>query len=353
MRKLLSILLLLSVFVASIYALTLLPLQPDITPVTEITVINMWHIESWEGGNGSRSGWLNRRMLSYESNHKGVYISITTYTQQQALDKLAQGETFDIISFSIGVGNKLLQYLTTYRGAVGDVGTLLDGGTVNGDVVALPYMTGVYSLIARTSDLQQAGTEILQGALSSSITRKVGKNTVVLQSLQSGFAQYNNSVQALVANGVHGQLQVDYSVTQYSAYENFVKGNTSTILLGTQRDMYRVYNRVEQGRLPQMQCHVVGGYTDLVQYVAISGNTSHYDRCVDVIQHLISDKVQDTLSSIYMLSTTGRQLYTSNSWFAQAQEKVNQGMATVNVFADDITLQANRQQSLDRINEKV
>ena len=72
-------------------------------------VLNLWHIETFEGGSGSRANFLKRRAIEFESQNKGVFVSVQTYTPEQVLQKLNDGARFDIISFSYGVGCDILK----------------------------------------------------------------------------------------------------------------------------------------------------------------------------------------------------------------------------------------------------
>ena len=62
-------------------------------------VLNFWHVENFEGGSSNRGRWLNNVARQFEKTNKGLYVCVTTYTHQQAIDKLNAGETFDMISF--------------------------------------------------------------------------------------------------------------------------------------------------------------------------------------------------------------------------------------------------------------
>ena len=80
------------------------------------TVLTMWHIEGFEGGVGSRCDWLGKRAREFEKRNKGVYLDVIKLTEAQLEDRLAQGQSFDLISFGLGVGESVLPHLRRLTG---------------------------------------------------------------------------------------------------------------------------------------------------------------------------------------------------------------------------------------------
>lgn len=332
-----------------ILALIVLPQLPYTTnnsdTTTETVVLDIWHIETSEGGSGSRRAWLASTLQYIEKQHTGLYINTYTYTVDQMLTRLEEGYTCDLVSFGMGAGQYLLQYLQMYTGNLVGMSNLLDSCAVDGVQYAVPYMAGIYGLFGRQSDLDSLGvTDIVSGALQSSYNKTVGKTTTYMYSVQCGYTVANNPLQALVSAGVSGVAEgVDYTMTQYIAYENFVGNKYATLLLGTQRDVYRVGNRVSQGRLDSIVYQPLP-YTDLVQYMGIM-DTTNTELCIEIIEYLNCDSVQSSLSSIGMLSTTFVQPYTSNSWLVESQIMLATA-TTVSVYSDSVTVDNNRATSL-------
>ncbi len=314
----------------------------------ETVVLDIWHIESSEGGSGSRRAWLSSTLQYIEKQHAGLYINIYTYTVDQMVTRLEEGATCDLVSFGMGAGCYLLQYLDMYTGKLEGLTNLTESCAVDGVQYAVPYMAGIYGLFGRQSDLDNLGiTDIVSGALQCSYNKTVGKTTTYMFSVQCGYTIANNPLEALVVSGVSGVVEgIDYTMTQYMAYDNFVSNKYATLLLGTQRDVYRVGNRVSQGRLDDIVYQPLP-YTDLVQYIGIM-NTTNTELCVEIIEYLTSDSVQSSLSSIGMLSTTGVQPYTSNSWLVDSQLMLATAV-TVSVYSDSVTVDNNRLASLAQL----
>ncbi len=306
------------------------------TPTTDINasyqgVINLWLVDSFEGGSGSRQAWFTKRSAQFEGQNKGLFVCVTSLTESQLMAKLASGQKFDLICFSRGVGAKVLDKLAPMDV---DFGSVLDNfaqsGRVHNATYAVPIFAGTYCVFARKS--QQNG-DVLTNCLTTTFTKKVGKNTIELAPLVCGFASYNSPLTALSANGVKGAFTPDYTKSQYTAYEQFVANKTAVTLLGTQRDMYRLDKKLELGKMEELLFAPLTAYTDLVSYVGVSKDTANPAICQKYVQYLLSDTVQQSVHDMAMFSVTRQDLYT-HPWYSACEK----GLSTANVpnvFADE------------------
>lgn len=64
-------------------------------------IVRLWNIDTFEGGKGSRTAFLNRVSAAYEKKHEGVYIMVSSYTAEGAAAALKEGHFPDMISFGI------------------------------------------------------------------------------------------------------------------------------------------------------------------------------------------------------------------------------------------------------------
>ena len=316
-----------------VWALPNLPQKPQTEqPLTYQGVVEMWNVESFEGGVGSRESWLINRAAKFESAHKGLFVHVTTLTVEQLNAKLAEGQTFDMICFSRGVGDVVKEHLSSYTGSLGAIkDNYLISGLLDGKQYAVPLYSGAYCLFARAEQL--ASDRLLADALSATYTRKIGKNTVVLQPLVCGFTPYNSPLSALALSGGKGKANVSEEVTQYQAYEQFVANKTAVTLLGTQRDMYRLSQRESNGKIENLVFAPLGGYTDLVQYVAVSNTAGDKAQsCEKFIEYLTSEQSQSTLTNMSLFSVLDATFYTADR-YAQCESSLAQAYVP-NVFGD-------------------
>ncbi len=332
-----------------LFVLPCLPKKPPVTPQKHYQgVVEMWNVECFEGGSGSRQSWLTSRAARFEKNHEGLFVHVTTLTEEQLATKLDNGETFDLICFSRGVACTVQKLLQPYTGSVADIkDNLLLSGQIGNRVYALPLYAGVYCLFARESQLP-ANTDLLETALTNTYNRKVGKNVYNMQPLICGFTQNNSPLSALAMSGVKGKCAVAENLTQYSAYESFVANKTAVTLLGTQRDLYRLSKREESGKIEKLVFASLEGYTDLVQYVGISQSCGEKTSCcTEFMQFLIQSETQQTLLNVSMFSVLQQTFYTDERYVAC--EKGLEKSYVPNVFGDKDAVMMQRKTAISTI----
>lgn len=311
-------------------------------------VINLWLVDTFEGGSGSRQNWFTKRAAYFEQQHNGMFVCVTALTETQLAEKLSQGQNFDMLCFSRGVGATVLDKLAPLNV---DFGSLFDNfaqsGRVGATTYALPVYTGAYCLFARKS--QQQG-DIVANSLTTTYTRKIGKNVVTLSPLVCGFTSYNSPLTALAMANVNGDFQPDYTKTQYVAYQQFVDNKTAVTLFGTQRDMYRLGKKLETGKIDDLLFAPLCAYTDLVTYVGISRDTQNLQPCVQFAKYLISDVVQQTVADVSMFSVTNQNLYTKQ-WYDLCQQQLPTAYVP-NVFGDSSAIENSRNTALKTLSQK-
>ena len=338
--------------VALCVLLPMLPQKPTQNkPLTYKGVLELWNIECFEGGSGSRSSWLTNRAAKFEAQNKGLFVHVTNLTETQLADKLAEGESFDMICFSRGVGATVSGLLQKYRGSVrGVCDNLVASGVISDSVYAVPIYVGAYCLFARAEQLPQ-NTNLIDVALSATYTRKVGKSTYELQPIICGFTPYNSPMSAMALSGCKGSVTVSEAVTQYEAYESFVANKTAVTLLGTQRDLYRLGQKEELGKIEELAFAPLAGYTDLAQYVGISANCGDKtDSCTAFVEYLLSADVQQTLCNIDMFSVLEQTFYTSKR-YAECEKGVKTAYVP-SVFGSADAVATQRKAALDTLRMK-
>lgn len=301
---------------ALMWSLPNLPKKPNaIANASYKGVIELWNVESFEGGAGSRGSWLTNKSAKFEAVNKGLFVHVTTLTEQELRQKLADNQSFDIVCFSRGAGDvvkELLAPMSVETKAVRE--NMLLAGQFDGKQYAVPLYAGGYCLFARTSQLPE--NELLEKALTQTYSRKIGKNTVELQPLICGFTSANSPLTALAMSGGHGDASaLSESVTQYRAYEQFVANKTAVTLLGTQRDLYRLSQKEKDGKIESLGFCALSGYNDLVQFAGVSRNCGEkLDACEAYLQYLLSPETQSTLVNLCMFAVLDDVYYTDERY---------------------------------------
>lgn len=340
----------LAIVVLATAAVTLLVLAPRLSQKQSLPsqtyagVVELWNVETFEGGSDSRSSWLTGRAAAFEKLHEGLFVHVTNLSAQQLNQKLADGDKFDIVCFSRGVGCVVQPYLQCYTQSVGDIKeNLLSSGMLDGKVFALPLYAGGYFLFARKSQLPQ-NADLVASALSNTFQRKVGKHTYNLQPLVCGFTQFNSPLTALAMSGGKGKALQDENLSQYDAYEKFIANKTAVTLLGTQRDLYRLTARQKNEKIESLQCCALGAYTDLVQYLGVFSQSQNADACMDFLQFVVSQQSQQTLVNLNLFSVLEQTFYTSAVYCEMEQALLKAYVP--NAFGDEVALRTQRDAAL-------
>lgn len=312
-------------------------------------VLTLWHVDSFEGGSGSRAEFLKGRAIEFESKYKGVFISVQSYTYEQVRQKLQNGDTFDLISFGGGVGSLVKTKLSAYTGAMNVRDDIAKSGEIGGSVFALPWAFGGYFAAAFDDMLTQSGNALSVETLFDLSYEKNDKSKTRLMSLGLGLADFNNPFAALNTANAKGTSENFFGdmLTSYQAYERFLAKDSFVALLGTQRDLARLNLRQSQGRLGGISTLYLSGYTDLVQYIAFSGEGTKAFYAQKFMEYLTSDEAQQKLSRIEMFSPC-LSLYTSGMHF-DMQEALEKELNVPNVFCDEEILSQNRQEEFKKL----
>lgn len=215
-------------------------------------VISVWNVDTFEGGRGSRTSFLKRVAQRAEAGQENVFYHVISYTAEGLQEAFSRGETPDILSFGVGVGQ---------------VDAVPLGRTFAGSDLAVPWCRGAYYLFSLQDNFPETPP-------SGSVVLSSGGENLVEASAY--FA------------GIEGKTE-----ESLTAYLDFLGGKYD-YLLGTQRDVCRFSSRgvtVYSKLLPS--------YCDLYQYVSILSR-EYADACLEFVALLLSEDVQATLSEIGM-----------------------------------------------------
>lgn len=293
-------------------------------------IIELWNIDTFEGGSKSRTNFLEKQAISFEKKYIGTFIMVYTMSEEQAKLNLANGLRPDIVSFGIGIGDELIQSLIPLKSEYNVRSDLIDGGKCNGIQYAIPYLLGGYVLV--NDNEYQLKDDI---------------NT----SLGFGGASNNNASLSIAVNNVKANkiFKDSENIDSFNAYDKYLDKKFDT-LLGTQRDLYRILNRIDKGNMSSRSFEYVSGFSDLVQYLGIcTTDVIKQDIALEFITMLLSDKVQSSISDYNMFSTTNVKLYSSGE-FANMEKALSKNLKTLNVFLTKEKLNEIKQLSLNCLN---
>lgn len=213
---------------------------------SERKIITIWNVDTFEGGRGSRTSFLESvgRTLEKKGN---VFFLVTSHTKESAERQLKEGIYPDMLSSGMGIE-----------------------GLPDASCEAVPWCYGYYLFFSKENSFASVSAE----------------NTVV--SVQ----QNVSSEVAARLWGLDGELKTESSL---AAYVSFLNGK-ERYLLGTQRDYFRLKSREETFFFKPVEV-----YSDLFQYISVlTDDESILPTCRAYLEKLLSEETQKKLSTIGM-----------------------------------------------------
>ncbi|MFQ6723933.1 MAG: hypothetical protein ACLRFE_01180 [Clostridia bacterium] len=244
-----------------------------------LTLYEIWHIESFEGGGANRQNYLNKLALSYEKLNPSILFMVKNidYTQ---LDEALNIKTPHIISFSEQVAKIVLPHLKAFDTEYNIQNNYLESSTYNGKLMAIPFIASGYCYFTKTSSNDNLNLYTSNNNLHSA--SHLIKNTTI-----------NNGE----------------TLSSYQCYSKFVNTN-NTKLLGTARDLYRLKNLESLGRF-SVKYEPVSSFTDLIQYLGKTSNDNEVNKFIDFVMNKDN---QMNLSKLSLFNTTQLPLYTEPTY---------------------------------------
>lgn len=288
------------------------------------TIITLWHIDTFEGGIGSRQDFLSKASVRFEKRYEGVFVCVIGYTVEEAQENINKGIYPDMISYGIGFDNyrnmreirAKSKYACTVNGkkaAVGwcrggyvilSHGSEENGGYTDGDYIGgetTDYYTGkaVKFYVAgggETNFKTGGGDDYIKAKTADNLIDKQTEEIIISK------GKYNSPEIALALSGTSVKNYDIKSPTE--AYSYFLK-NKNAKFLGTQRDIWRLENR----RVP-FKIEKICSFSDLVQYISVytsDENKNFYSQ--KFIEYLLSEDSQKRLTQIGMLTVNDKSIY--------------------------------------------
>ena len=268
-------------------------------------LLELWEIDTFEGGSASRAKFLERRAYAFQKDTFSSYVFVRSLSLSQAKTMLSGGAKPDLVSFGIGAGELLEPFCVPLSVETSVRSDLLQCGIVNGNVLAIPWCVGGYCLCA---DSGLGGFE-----LNARNEFSIGTGGV-----------YNVANLALPKE----LNKIASTYTQFEAYEAYLRGEFD-ILLGTQRDFYRLNKKVESGVIGPVNYTYLSAYTDLIQVISVCSNDNKAV-AEKFIEYLLTPTSQACLVDIGLFSVINVSIY--NDIYKDFENSIIQPKTTLNVF---------------------
>ena len=307
-------------------------------------VLNMWHIETFEGGTNSRTKFIEKQAINFNKQNNNCFISVTKMTEEQLVLNLKQGLLPDIFSFGVGVGSLISGYLTELEENNCVRSDLIDYGKIGKNIYAYPYILSGYCLITHKSMINTQ--ENYDRTFSSKV---VAKKEV--KGLGITLSTYLNSSEVLLKQGLKdiNKDNLLQSQSTYNAYTTFIS-KKSISLLGTARDVARCKNRELNGNLSSCNYNYLSGYSDLIQYVGVNENLSKTksDYAKSFSTYLTLDSSQKYLANFGLFSINNKSIY-SNGYMKDFENVLQKQLSSINVFSSYEQISKNNISSFNNV----
>lgn len=289
-------------------------------------VLNLWHIETFEGGTNSRTKFLEKQAIKFNKQNSNCFISVTKMTEEQLYLNLNEGKFADIYSFGIGAGCLLLNQLIELEDNANIRNDLIEYGKINNKILAYPFILSGYCLISHENLLKNNDNKI---SFQNILINKKQINGI-------GFStgSFLNPSQILLCNNYSGLKEDIFYTNQttYNAYCNFVSKKFVS-LLGTARDVARCKNREANGNLGSCRYDYMSGYSDLIQYVSISNKLTgaKKDLAINFTKYLTLEESQKDLKNYGLFSVSNLKIY-ENDYMKDFENALSKEILSINVF---------------------
>ena len=284
-------------------------------------VLELWNVDTFEGGSVSRTTFLEKRALEFEKQNKGVFISVNNISLEQLKLNLNSGKLPSIITFGIGAGEYIVNELKTLNTNFFVREDLIKSAVINGQIKAVPIMMGGYSLILNK-----------ELVLEEDFLRKNEFNNSIVYSTKDNI----NPLLSLFVNNIQIKKQCEENLTSFDAYDKFIH-NKYEIILGTQRDYYRCKNR-ENNLKMQGEYKLLAGFTDLIVYAGVCKSDSVKEEISEnFISYLTSKNVQEKLQNINLFPVINENIYIDED-YKNFNNVLLKNVKTLNVFSNNETL---------------
>lgn len=292
----------------------------------------IWHIDTFEGGIGSRADFLSGELSKRKDD--GIVTLVKTHTVESMEAAFKKGEYPDVVSYGIGAKSaiKFARELPFKN---------FEGGEFGGKYYAVPWLFGGYYLIEKGSDNRLIDMVLRGDEAAESILTIVsqGENTM--------------PVLAMKFDGIIAR-NAEYFSPQ-NAYTKFLS-EENAILLGTQRDLRRL-----EKRNVAFFAKPVQGYSDIVQYLSITAKSDEkYKYALKIVEYILSESVQKDLGKIGMMRVDGGENgaefygydFSKNEYVASpflSSEIISRNQISINLKKTDDKISDNLKSGLKRL----
>lgn len=252
-------------------------------------IINLWHIVGFKAHTGSVTNFLYARASEFEKSHFGVFISVTSMTEEEYKENISAGKRADIYSFPLGLeysdafmpldSDALSESISSIRSG------FIETGKSENTLYALPYLYSGCCLITN-DDL------LTKQSITMQETPDKGSVNDTLNNLST------DAHTPLCGDEIYSCLY-GLSSASLGEYDSFKSGRSEFAVSD-----FRAYGDIErrQGSKGSFSAsaYTIFEYTDLVQYIALDKSISDKKQgyAYEFMEKLFTEHAQAALSDL-------------------------------------------------------
>ena len=281
------------------------------------TIIELWHMETFEGGTASRARYLEKRAIEFEKLNKGVFVLVKSVSAEELELALQNGGLPDFISFGYGVQDLIKKYLSplNLKNAGNLKQTFYKSGQQEGTLFTVPFCYSRNLLFSTPKTLENAGLnencKLSDVLFNSGYSVSLKKRIKTIYSCV--FGGLNNPGLNIFSDTQNAILPESEKLSSFNAYLKFM-GGAANILVGNLRDLARLQNKLESGQISQLLCEPYLNKTSLTQNFAVFSTASSAKQMLanSFIDYCLEPSSQEKLKEIGLFSPC-MQIYSEGS----------------------------------------
>ncbi len=257
--------------------------------------LEMWQIDCFEGGTGSRTNWLKNNTLNFEKKHNGVYVNVNSVSLEVANKLITSGQKKpDIISFGEGIilsANDLCLLDFNAENLIPCVKNVTCE-------FAVPWCMGAYFMFG-DNDVSLWGND------GKTVTSKKAVKNIysVGIGIQKNYSS-KSALESYCSNDFSSKLALLENTPSdiFFAYNYSEKVNR---FMGTQRDFFRFRNAEQKNAQRDKTVTLIPTYNDLFQFVSVfdSGDEKRNTMACSFVNYLLECDVQSQIAQTGLFPT--------------------------------------------------
>lgn len=281
----------------------------------------LWHVVSFKTGGSSGVSYLRQAASNFERQNPYVFIDVQGMTPEEAQERLASGESPDILSFPMGFVEEGLMPLEEATGLLPAYETC---GKQGMETYAYPYMADYYTLVCNQDAFSTQEVPLpFDGAMSY-------ENFVLALEKLPSQDEEGKPIQALALSnvfGIHPEMALCYlrlteeedefleeapvnkplasfDIDREGGSEAFLNGEASMLLCPSSE--FVQLSADKRANSMSLSALTLTSYTDLVQMIGVpeTEDAKKAAMCQSFCSTLLKTRYQEGLEPLKMLPVT-------------------------------------------------